>query len=91
MSFQAWAAFTAATFVLLVIPGPTILLVVSYALGRGMRAAFPMAVGVALPSPVQGMPVVCLNASGPAFAFNAETMRRQIAPALIQLARQIVP
>ncbi|MDC7712581.1 IclR family transcriptional regulator [Vogesella sp. LYT5W] len=50
-----------------------------------------MAVGVALPSPVPGMPVVCLNASGPAFAFNAEAMRRQIAPALIQLARQIVP
>lgn len=48
MSFQAWLAFTAATSVLLVIPGPTILLVVSYALGRGMRAALPMAVGVAL-------------------------------------------
>jgi DNA-binding IclR family transcriptional regulator len=44
-----------------------------------------MAVGVALPSPVPGMPVVCLNASGPAFAFNADTMRRQIAPALMQL------
>jgi threonine/homoserine/homoserine lactone efflux protein len=48
MSFQAWLAFTAATLVLLVIPGPTILLVVSYALGRGMRAALPMAAGVAL-------------------------------------------
>lgn len=48
MSFQAWLAFAAATFVLLVIPGPTILLVVSYALGRGMRAALPMAIGVAL-------------------------------------------
>lgn len=48
MSFQAWLAFAAATFVLLVIPGPTILLVVSYALGRGMRAALPMAAGVAL-------------------------------------------
>ena len=33
---------------LLVIPGPTILLVISYALGRGMRAALPVAVGVAL-------------------------------------------
>ena len=48
MSFQAWLAFAAATLVLLVIPGPTILLVVSYALGRGMRAALPMAAGVAL-------------------------------------------
>ena len=50
-----------------------------------------MAVGVALPSPVPGMPVVCLNASGPTFAFTPEVMRAQIAPALMQLARQIVP
>lgn len=48
MTFEAWAAFAAATAVLLVIPGPTILLVVSYALGQGWRTAFPMAVGVAL-------------------------------------------
>lgn len=48
MSFEHWLAFTAATAVLLIIPGPTVLLVVSYALGRGWRTAFPMAVGVAL-------------------------------------------
>ena len=48
MSFEAWAAFTAASAILLVIPGPTILLVVSYALGQGWRTALPMAVGVAL-------------------------------------------
>ncbi|MCP8937942.1 LysE family translocator [Alsobacter sp. SYSU M60028] len=48
MSVEHWLAFTAATMVLLVIPGPTILLVVSYALGQGWRTAFPMAVGVAL-------------------------------------------
>jgi threonine/homoserine/homoserine lactone efflux protein len=48
MSLETWAAFAAATAVLLVIPGPTILLVISYALGRGMRAALPVAVGVAL-------------------------------------------
>jgi threonine/homoserine/homoserine lactone efflux protein len=48
MSFEAWAAFAAASAVLLVIPGPTILLVVSYALGQGWRTALPMAVGVAL-------------------------------------------
>jgi threonine/homoserine/homoserine lactone efflux protein len=34
--------------VLLVIPGPTILLVISYGLGQGWRAALPSAVGVAL-------------------------------------------
>jgi len=46
--FETWLAFTAAAAVLLVIPGPTILLVVSYALGQGWRTALPMAVGVAL-------------------------------------------
>ncbi len=48
MSFETWAAFAAATAVLLVIPGPTILLVISYALGQGWRTAVPMAIGVAL-------------------------------------------
>lgn len=48
MTFEAWAAFAAPTAVLLVIPGPTILLVISYALGQGWRTALPMAVGVAL-------------------------------------------
>src|SRR5258708_28752480 len=48
MTFESWAAFTAASAVLLVIPGPTVLLVVSYALGQGWRTALPMAVGVAL-------------------------------------------
>jgi threonine/homoserine/homoserine lactone efflux protein len=48
MTIETWLAFAAATTVLLVIPGPTILLVISYALGRGMRAALPVAVGVAL-------------------------------------------
>ncbi|MCO5082456.1 MAG: LysE family translocator [Rhizobiaceae bacterium] len=48
MSFETWAAFAAASAVLLVIPGPTILLVASYALGQGWRTALPMAVGVAL-------------------------------------------
>ncbi len=48
MTFETWAAFCAASAVLLVIPGPTILLVVSYALGQGWRTALPMAAGVAL-------------------------------------------
>lgn len=48
MSFETWAAFAAASSVLLVIPGPTVLLVVSYALGQGWRTALPMAIGVAL-------------------------------------------
>ena len=48
MSLDTWLAFAAASAVLLVIPGPTILLVVSYALGAGWRTALPMAAGVAL-------------------------------------------
>src|SRR5215470_2750453 len=48
MSIEVWAAFVAASAILLIIPGPTVLLVVSYALGQGWRAALPMAVGVAL-------------------------------------------
>jgi len=48
MSFETWATFAAASSVLLVIPGPTVLLVVSYALGQGWRTALPMAIGVAL-------------------------------------------
>jgi threonine/homoserine/homoserine lactone efflux protein len=48
MAFETWLAFAAASAVLLVIPGPTILLVLSYALGRGWRVAAPVAAGVAL-------------------------------------------
>jgi threonine/homoserine/homoserine lactone efflux protein len=48
MSLETWLAFVAASAVLLVIPGPTILLVISYALGQGRRVAFPVAAGVAL-------------------------------------------
>ncbi len=48
MTIETWLAFVAASTVLLVIPGPTILLVVSYALGQGWRAALPTAIGVAL-------------------------------------------
>jgi threonine/homoserine/homoserine lactone efflux protein len=48
LTIETWLAFVAASAVLLMIPGPTILLVVSYALGQGWRAARPMAIGVAL-------------------------------------------
>ncbi|MBS9476094.1 LysE family translocator [Ancylobacter radicis] len=48
MSIETWLAFVAASAVLLVIPGPTILLVVSYALGQGRKVALPVATGVAL-------------------------------------------
>src|SRR5215469_12892307 len=48
MTFATWLTFLAASTILLIIPGPTVLLVVSYALGQGWRTALPMAIGVAL-------------------------------------------
>tara|TARA_Y100000815_G_scaffold265840_1_gene283238 strand:- start:1926 stop:2549 length:624 start_codon:yes stop_codon:yes gene_type:complete len=48
MPFDLWLAFVAASTVLLIIPGPTILLVMSYALTQGRRVAVAMALGVAL-------------------------------------------
>jgi threonine/homoserine/homoserine lactone efflux protein len=48
MTLSLWLAFVAASSILLIIPGPTVLLVVSYALGQGWRTALPMAIGVAL-------------------------------------------
>jgi threonine/homoserine/homoserine lactone efflux protein len=48
VAIETWLAFVAATTILLIIPGPTVLLVLSYALGQGLRTAVPMAVGVAL-------------------------------------------
>lgn len=48
MPLDLWLAFVAASAVLLMIPGPTILLVMSYALRQGRRVAVAMALGVAL-------------------------------------------
>lgn len=48
MLFEQWLTFAAASVVLLAIPGPTILLVISYALGHGRKAARATVSGVAL-------------------------------------------
>ena len=48
MTVHVWLAFAATAAILVLIPGPTVLLVVSYALGQGWRAALPTAIGVAL-------------------------------------------
>lgn len=48
MPFDHWLAFAAASAVLLAIPGPTVLLVVSYALGQGRRSGLATVAGVAL-------------------------------------------
>ena len=48
MTIETWLAFVAASTALLLIPGPTILLVLSYALSQGRRVALASAAGVAL-------------------------------------------
>ena len=48
MSLQLWFAFVAASAVLLVIPGPTILTVISYSMAHGRRANGPLVAAVAL-------------------------------------------
>lgn len=48
MSIEVWLAFVAASAALLVIPGPTVLMILSYALSQGRRVALATVVGVAL-------------------------------------------
>jgi threonine/homoserine/homoserine lactone efflux protein len=48
MSLETWFAFVLAASILLAIPGPTVTLVVGYALGVGRRAAWATVAGVAL-------------------------------------------
>ncbi|MES2960383.1 MAG: LysE family translocator [Pseudomonadota bacterium] len=48
MSIELWLAFVAASAVLLVIPGPTILTVICYSVAQGRRANMPLVAAVAL-------------------------------------------
>lgn len=48
MSLELWIAFTLASAALLAEPGPTVMLVVSYALGRGRATAWATVPGVTL-------------------------------------------
>jgi threonine/homoserine/homoserine lactone efflux protein len=48
VALDTWLAYAAATAVLLVIPGPTILTVISYSLTHGRRANVALVAGVAL-------------------------------------------
>ena len=69
MSFETWAAFAAASAALLMIPGPTVLLVLSYALSRGRRVAVSTALGVALGDLIAM--VACLVGLGALIAASA--------------------
>ena len=48
MSLELWLAFVTASILLLIIPGPTILTVISYSLAHGRRANLPLIVAVTL-------------------------------------------
>lgn len=48
MSFDLWIAFAIASAILLAIPGPTVMVVVSYALGRGRVSGLSTVPGVML-------------------------------------------
>ena len=48
MDFNLWIAFIIASSVLLIIPGPTILTVVSYSISHGNRVKLPLIIAVAL-------------------------------------------
>ena len=48
MSTELWLAFVAASSVMLIIPGPTILTVISYSVSHGKSAKIPLVAAVAL-------------------------------------------
>jgi threonine/homoserine/homoserine lactone efflux protein len=48
VSIEIWVAFVLAAMVVLIIPGPTIILVISQAIAHGRRAVLPLVVGVTL-------------------------------------------
>ncbi|GKS83786.1 LysE family translocator [Acidovorax sp. SUPP1855] len=48
MPIELWLAFVAASAVMLIIPGPTILTVISYSMSHGRRANVPLVLAVAL-------------------------------------------
>jgi threonine/homoserine/homoserine lactone efflux protein len=48
MTFQIWLAFVVAAGIILVIPGPTILAVISHSLAHGRKAVLPLVAGVTL-------------------------------------------
>lgn len=73
VSIEIWLAFTFAVTILAVIPGPTVMLVMSYALADGRRSAWSMVAGVTLANiAAVGISLVGLGAllSASAFAFT---------------------
>ncbi len=48
MNIEVWIAFVLAATVILIIPGPTIILVISHAIAHGRRTVIPLVAGVTL-------------------------------------------
>jgi threonine/homoserine/homoserine lactone efflux protein len=48
MSLETWLAFLGASALLVMLPGPTILTVISYSIAQGRRARLPLVLAVAL-------------------------------------------
>ncbi len=48
MTIETWMAFAVAAMIVLIIPGPTIIFVISQAVAHGRRAVMPLTVGVTL-------------------------------------------
>jgi threonine/homoserine/homoserine lactone efflux protein len=46
VSFEIWAAFVLAAGIVLIIPGPTIILVISQSIAHGRKAVLPLSAGV---------------------------------------------
>ena len=48
MSIEIWAAFVLAATIVLIIPGPTIILVISQSIAHGRKAVLPLSAGVVM-------------------------------------------
>ena len=86
MDFQIWLAFVAASIALLLIPGPTVLLVLSYAISQGKRVAIATVGGVALgdfidrgrdadySAPPAQIPACALTHGAPTLSFDDKSL-----------------
>ena len=76
MATDLWLTFVAASIVLLIIPGPTIIMVVSQALAHGRRTALASVAGVApwiVPPPLTTEKVTVTPATGSPAASRTTT------------------
>jgi len=60
MTIELWLAFVAASTIMLVIPGPTIITVITYATSHGKEATLPLVAAVSLGD----ITVICLSVLG---------------------------